>query len=73
VPTIAEAGVPGYEAVTWGGIVAPAGMPKKESAKWAAVVRHVGRSSTSVSTRVRNDRRAQMSGVVNTLFAAAAT
>jgi tripartite-type tricarboxylate transporter receptor subunit TctC len=28
IPTIAEAGVPGYEATTWGGIVAPAGLPK---------------------------------------------
>jgi len=28
VPTIAEAGVPGYEAMTWNGIVAPAGMPR---------------------------------------------
>jgi tripartite-type tricarboxylate transporter receptor subunit TctC len=28
VPTIAEAGVPGYEATTWTGIVAPVGMPK---------------------------------------------
>jgi len=28
VPTIAEAGVPGYEASTWNGIVGPAGMPK---------------------------------------------
>jgi tripartite-type tricarboxylate transporter receptor subunit TctC len=28
VPTIAESGVPGYEAITWNGIVAPAGMPK---------------------------------------------
>ena len=28
VPTIAEAGVPGYEAITWNGIVAPAGMPR---------------------------------------------
>jgi tripartite-type tricarboxylate transporter receptor subunit TctC len=27
VPTIAEAGVPGYEAVNWWGIVAPAGTP----------------------------------------------
>jgi len=27
VPTIAEAGVPGYEAVNWIGIVAPAGTP----------------------------------------------
>jgi tripartite-type tricarboxylate transporter receptor subunit TctC len=28
VPTIAEAGVPGYEATTWNGIVVPAGVPK---------------------------------------------
>ena len=28
VPTIAEAGVPGYEAITWNGIVAPTGMPR---------------------------------------------
>jgi tripartite-type tricarboxylate transporter receptor subunit TctC len=28
VPTVAEAGVPGYEATTWTGIVAPAGLPK---------------------------------------------
>ena len=28
VPTIAEAGAPGYEATTWTGIVAPVGMPK---------------------------------------------
>ena len=27
VPTVAEAGVPGYEAVSWIGMVAPAGMP----------------------------------------------
>ncbi len=27
VPTIAEAGVPGYEAVGWSGLVGPAGMP----------------------------------------------
>jgi tripartite-type tricarboxylate transporter receptor subunit TctC len=28
VPTIAEAGVPGYEASTWNGIVGPVGMPR---------------------------------------------
>jgi tripartite-type tricarboxylate transporter receptor subunit TctC len=28
VPTIAEAGVPGYEAKTWNGLVGPAGMPR---------------------------------------------
>jgi tripartite-type tricarboxylate transporter receptor subunit TctC len=29
VPTIAEAGVPGYEATNWWGILAPAGTPKE--------------------------------------------
>ena len=29
VPTIAEAGVPGYETTAWGGIVAPAGTPRE--------------------------------------------
>jgi len=33
VPTIAEAGVPGYEATTWNGLVAPAGVPKAIVAK----------------------------------------
>jgi tripartite-type tricarboxylate transporter receptor subunit TctC len=28
VPTIAEAGVPGYEAINWWGIIAPAGTPR---------------------------------------------
>jgi tripartite-type tricarboxylate transporter receptor subunit TctC len=28
LPTVAEAGVPGYEATTWTGIVAPAGLPR---------------------------------------------
>ena len=28
IPTIAEAGVPGYEATTWSGIVAPAALSK---------------------------------------------
>lgn len=28
IPTIAEAGVPGYEVTVWGGVVAPAGVPR---------------------------------------------
>jgi tripartite-type tricarboxylate transporter receptor subunit TctC len=43
VPTIAEAGLPGYEAVNWWGIVAPAGTPRtiidKLSGEIAAVQR----------------------------------
>jgi tripartite-type tricarboxylate transporter receptor subunit TctC len=28
LPTVAEAGVPGYVAATWTGVVAPAGVPR---------------------------------------------
>src|ERR1700758_5885313 len=28
LPTVAEAGVPGYSAPTWGGVIAPAGVPR---------------------------------------------
>jgi tripartite-type tricarboxylate transporter receptor subunit TctC len=28
LPTIAEAGVPGYDAGTWSGVIAPSGLPK---------------------------------------------
>src|SRR3954463_1837057 len=33
LPTIAESGLPGYDASTWGGILAPAGTPKPVVAK----------------------------------------
>jgi tripartite-type tricarboxylate transporter receptor subunit TctC len=39
LPTIAEAGVPGYETVSWGGIVGPAGMPTAIVEKINAAVR----------------------------------
>jgi tripartite-type tricarboxylate transporter receptor subunit TctC len=38
LPTIAEAGVPGYDATTWTGIVAPAGVPKALIAKLNAEI-----------------------------------
>jgi tripartite-type tricarboxylate transporter receptor subunit TctC len=38
VPTVAEAGLPGYEAVLWQGVFAPAGTPKEIVAKIAADV-----------------------------------
>jgi tripartite-type tricarboxylate transporter receptor subunit TctC len=38
IPTIAESGLPGYDAATWGGILAPAGTPKEIVAKLNASI-----------------------------------
>ena len=38
LPTMAEAGMKGYETSTWGGLLAPAGTPKDVIAKWNAEV-----------------------------------
>jgi tripartite-type tricarboxylate transporter receptor subunit TctC len=41
MPTVAESGVPGYEAVSWFGLFGPAGMPKDVVAKINAEVRRM--------------------------------
>jgi tripartite-type tricarboxylate transporter receptor subunit TctC len=41
VPTIAEAGVPGFEAAGWNGLVGPAGMPQPVTEKLAAAVTRI--------------------------------
>jgi tripartite-type tricarboxylate transporter receptor subunit TctC len=38
LPTIAESGLPGYDASTWGGILAPAGTPKEAVTKLNAAI-----------------------------------
>jgi tripartite-type tricarboxylate transporter receptor subunit TctC len=38
VPTLAEAGVPGYEVNTWSGVIAPAGLPRPLLARLNAAV-----------------------------------
>ena len=50
LPTIAEAGVPGYEAYTWVGFFAPAGTPRPVIDRLAA---EVGRTSTDPGVRQR--------------------
>jgi tripartite-type tricarboxylate transporter receptor subunit TctC len=39
LPTVAESGVPGYETVAWGGVIAPAGLPKDVQARLYAEIR----------------------------------
>ncbi len=39
LPTVAEAGVPGYETVAWGGVMGPAGLPKEITARLLAEIR----------------------------------
>ncbi|MFI5001491.1 MAG: Bug family tripartite tricarboxylate transporter substrate binding protein [Reyranellales bacterium] len=44
LPTIAEAGVPGYEASTWAGVIAPAGLPRPVLEKLNAAINTAIRS-----------------------------
>jgi tripartite-type tricarboxylate transporter receptor subunit TctC len=44
VPTVAEAGVPGYEAVIWLGVMAPAGTPKAIVERLNAEIRRIAGS-----------------------------
>jgi len=46
LPTIAEAGVPGYEAATWTGVIAPAGIPKPTLEKLNAAINRAIASQT---------------------------
>ena len=39
IPTIAESGVPGFEVVAWGGIIAPANLPRELVARLNAEIR----------------------------------
>lgn len=46
LPTVAEAGVPGYEAPTWTGVIAPAGVPRPIIDKLNAAINRAIRSPT---------------------------
>jgi tripartite-type tricarboxylate transporter receptor subunit TctC len=50
VPTIAEAGVPGYQATNWWGIIAPAGTPPEVVEKVRAAL---AAAQDSAETRKR--------------------
>ena len=44
IPTIAEAGVPGYAAPTWSGVIGPAGIPRPIVDKLNAAINHAIKS-----------------------------
>lgn len=48
LPTIAEAGVPGYEVTTWGGVIAPAGTPRPIVVKLSEEVGKAAKAPTLV-------------------------
>ena len=50
VPTVAEAGVPGFEAIGWNGIVAPARTPPAIIAKLNGVINAVVQEPEMVKT-----------------------
>jgi tripartite-type tricarboxylate transporter receptor subunit TctC len=54
IPTMAEAGVTGYEATTWNGIVGPAGMPR------AIVTKLNGELNKALATPLIKDRFAAL-------------
>ena len=53
LPTVAEAGVPGYETIAWGGVIGPANLPKEIIARLHAEIR-VAFSSPALRERYRN-------------------
>jgi len=53
IPTVAEAGVPGYETTAWGGIIGPANLPKDIVARLLQEIR-TAYASPAVQERYRN-------------------
>ncbi|MGT2492898.1 tripartite tricarboxylate transporter substrate-binding protein [Cupriavidus basilensis] len=53
VPTMAEAGLPGYETSTWGGVLAPAGTPRAVVDKLNAEI-NKALASPDVRERLQN-------------------
>jgi tripartite-type tricarboxylate transporter receptor subunit TctC len=53
IPTVAEAGVPGYETIAWGGVIGPANLPKDIVSRLLAEIR-AAYASPVVQERYRN-------------------
>ena len=59
LPTIAEAGVPGYSAPTWSGVIAPAGVPRPIVDKLNAAINRAIQSRRLQGALRRDRRRAR--------------
>jgi len=53
IPTVAEAGVAGYETIAWGGVMGPANLPKEIVARLQAEIR-TALASATLQERYRN-------------------
>jgi tripartite-type tricarboxylate transporter receptor subunit TctC len=53
IPTVAEAGVPGYETIAWGGVIGPANLPKDIVARLHAGIRSA-LAAPALQERYRN-------------------
>src|SRR5205807_7312120 len=53
IPTVAESGVPGFEAVSWTGLVAPAGTPLEVVGKLNGAI-NAAPKSAEMTTALRN-------------------
>ena len=53
IPTVAEAGVPGYQTIAWGGVIGPANLPKDIVARLHAEIR-TAFASPALQERYRN-------------------
>jgi tripartite-type tricarboxylate transporter receptor subunit TctC len=52
IPTIAEAGVPGFEVVAWGGVIGPAGLPREMVSRLNSEIR-AALATSAVKERFR--------------------
>ncbi len=57
MPTVAEAGVPGYEAILWHGLIGPKGLP-------AAIVDRLNKEATAALSLKESAEQLQNDGVV---------
>jgi tripartite-type tricarboxylate transporter receptor subunit TctC len=53
IPTVAEAGVPGYETIAWGGVIGPANLPREILARLQSEIR-TALAAPALQERYRN-------------------